>query len=346
MLQIVPAMKKWSLLFFLAVLAFACKRNPLKVDVSHIDVTVRIDRFEQRLFGHPPDSVVAAVPALQREYGLFFKRFLQLINVGHPGTIVFHQYFKLFLSDDMNREVYRKVQEVYPDLHPLEKKLTGAFKHYKYYFPQRQVPQVYSYISGFNASLLVDEGILGIGLDRYLGKDIVWYDRLGIPKYMQRKMVPEKIPTDCMVALAMTEFPFMPAGSDTAVTENVINRMIWEGKLLYFVQAMMPKEKEELITGFTPEQLKWCRDNEKIMWAYLIEHKLLFKTDYMTINKLTKDAPFTSYFPRESPGKAANWIGWQIVKKYMKRHPEVTLPQLMGEIRYQKILDASAYDPQ
>ena len=338
-------MKKIFPVIFLLFLG-SCHRNPLRVDVSHIDVTVRIDRFEQRLFGHPPDSVVAAVPELQREYGLFFKRFLQLINVGHPGTMVFRQYFKLFLSDDLNREVYRKVQEVYPDLHPLEKKLTGAFKHYKYYFPQRQVPEVYTYISGFNASLLIDDGILGIGLDRYLGEDVVWYGRLGIPKYMQRKMTPEKIPTDCMYALAMTEFPFLPAGNDTAITENVINKMIWEGKLLYFVQAMMPKEKAELITGFTPEQLKWCRENEKIMWSYLIEHKLLFKTDYMTINKLTKDAPFTSYFPHESPGKAANWIGWQIVKKYMERHPDVNLSGLMNDSRYQKILDGSAYDPQ
>jgi hypothetical protein len=149
-----------------------------------------------------------------------------------------------------------------------------------------------------------------------------------------------------MYALAMTEFPFLPAGNDTGITENVINKMIWEGKLLYFVQAMMPKEKAELITGFTPEQLKWCRENEKIMWSYLIEHKLLFKTDYMTINKLTKDAPFTSYFPHESPGKAANWIGWQIVKKYMERHPDVTLSGLMNDSHYQKILDGSAYDPQ
>ena len=208
------------------------------------------------------------------------------------------------------------------------------------------MPQLYTYISGFNASLLIDEGILGLGLDRYLGKDIAWYDQLGIPKYMQRKMVPEKIPSDCMYVLAMTEFPFQPAGSDTVVTENVINKMIYEGKLLYFVQAMMPKEKEELITGFTPEQLKWCRDNEMAMWAYLIEHKMLFKTDYLTINKLTRDAPFTSYFPRESPGRAANWIGWQIVQRYMKRNSGVTLPELMHETRYQKILNGSAYDPQ
>jgi len=323
---------------------FGCHRNPLKVDVSDIDAKVKIVRFERELFEPSVDSVIASVPRFRKEYPLFFRRFLQLINVGQPGSQVFDQYFRLFITDDLNREVYRKVMEVYPDVHELEKKLTSAFKHYRYYFPEKDVPRIYTYISGFNASLLIDEGILGIGLDRYLGKDVVWYDRLGIPKYMQRKMVPEKIPSDCMYALASTEFPFAPPG-DTVVTENVINRMIYEGKLLYFVKAMMPDEKDEVIAGFTPEQMKWCRENEAPMWAYLIEQKLLFKTDYMTMNKLTRDAPFTSYFPRESPGRAANWLGWQIVRRYMERHKEVTLSELMSETNYQKILDGSAYDP-
>ncbi len=338
-------MKKWMLFLLLPVTFLSCKRDPLKVDVSNVDVTVHVDRFEQRIFGPPPDSVIASVPLLQQEYGLFFRRFLQLINVGQPGSQVFDQYFRLFITDDLNREVYRKVMEVFPDMKTLDKKLAGAFRHYKYYFPDKQVPKVYSYISGFNASLMIDEGILGIGLDRYLGKDILWYDRLGIPKYMQRKMVPEKIPSDCMYALASTEFPFSPPDKDTSVTENVINKMIYEGKLLYFVKAMMPEEKDEVIIGFTPEQMKWCRENEAAMWAYLIEQKLLFKTDYMTVNKLTRDAPFTSYFPRESPGRAANWIGWQIVRQYMQRHREVILPELMVETNYQKILDGSGYDP-
>ncbi len=338
-------MKKLVFILFMGVLLSGCRRNPADVDVSDIDVTVTIRRFEKDLFTPPPDSVIAHVPQLQKEYGIFFKRFVRLLNIGRPGTVMFNELLKVFLSDNLNREVYQKVLNVYPDLHGLEEALTGAFRHYLYYFPGRKVPEVYTYVSGFNASLLIDEGILGIGLDRYLGDDVPYYDQLGIPKYMQRKMVPEKIPSDCMYAWASVEFPFQPAGKDTMLTENVINRMIYEGKLYYFVKAMLPREKDEVIIGFTPEQMKWCRDNEEQMWAYLIEQKLLFRTDYMTINKLTRDAPFTNYFPRESPGRAANWIGWQIVRNYMKMHREVTLEELMTTANYQKILNESEYNP-
>jgi len=108
---------------------------------------------------------------------------------------------------------------------------------------------------------------------------------------------------------------------------------------------MMTREKDETIMGYSPKQLKWCEMNEASMWAWLIEHKLLFKTDYMTINKLTRDAPFTGYFSRESPGRAANWIGWQIIKNYMSRHRDVTLPDLMDSYDYREILNRSGYDP-
>ncbi len=338
--------KNVGLLFLIILGIFTgCKRNPLYVNVSGINVEVHIKRLEKDLFSSPADSVIGNIPGLQEKYGLFFKRFTQVINIGTPGTPVFNEYLKIFLKDDLNKEVYRKVMAVYPDLHDLEEKMTGAFKHYKYYFPDKPVPEIYSFTSGFNASLIIDNGILGFGLDRYLGKDVIYYDQLNIPKYIQQKMTKEKIPSDGMAAWAATEFSFQPQHGDTTVTDNVINRMIYKGKLLYFVKAMMPKENEDVIMGYTQKQLKWCRMNEGQMWAYLVEHKLLFKTDYLTINKLTRDAPFTSFFPRESPGRAANWIGWQIVKNYMSRHKEVSLKQLMTSFRYQEILDQSQYDP-
>ena len=339
-------MRKWFL-GILAIMIFfvGCRRNPLHVDVSDIHVEIKIKRLEKDLFTPPPDSVITRLPQLQKEYGLFFRRYTQVLNIGNPGNPMFAELLKLFLQDDLNREVYKKVIEIYPDLDPIQKRLTEAFRHYKYYFPNKQVPAVYSFTSGFNTSLIIDKGILGIGLERYLGKDVPYYDQLGIPKYMQQKMIPGKIPSDCMYAWAATEFPFL-TNRDSLVADNVVNHMIYEGKLLYFVKAMMPDEKDEMIMGYLPKQLKWCKMNEGQMWAYLVEHKMLFKTDYMTINKLTRDAPFTGYFPRESPGRAANWIGWQIVKKYMSLHKDVSLKQLMTKTRYQEILNQSKYDPQ
>jgi len=77
-----------------------------------------------------------------------------------------------------------------------------------------------------------------------------------------------------------------------------------------------------------------------------VEHKLLFDNDRMNIRRFTGPGPFTSSFTSESPGKTGVWLGWQIVRKYMNKNPETSLPALMKEKDYQKILNYSGYDPE
>ena len=77
---------------------------------------------------------------------------------------------------------------------------------------------------------------------------------------------------------------------------------------------MLPDEPDEIIFGFATEEMEFCRNNELRMWQYLIEHDLLFSTEQFEITKLTDEAPFTAYFTKESPGRAANWIGFRIIR--------------------------------
>lgn len=344
-------MRKIPIPFFLVLFMFAglagCHRQRPHVKLSGIKVNIGIKRFEQDLFTLPADSLEESLPVLMDKYGMFVSRFGQVIHIGTPDDPGFVNNLRRFTKDSLMREVYEKVLQVFPNTSSLEKTFEKSFRYYRYYFPEKEVPEIITCMTGFNVSLLLDEGFLGISLDRYLGSEAGYYDQLGIPHYMQRKMVPEKIPSDCFYAIGQTEFPFFSPPEDSIkVRKNVINQMIYEGKLLYFLRSMMPREKEEILLGFTSDQLKWCRMNEGRMWTYLIENNLLFSTDYLTINKLTRDAPFTSFFPQESPGKAANWIGWQIVKDYMSSHSQVTLKELMNNYNYQEILDESGYSPE
>ncbi|HKL38227.1 MAG TPA: hypothetical protein VJ876_04975, partial [Bacteroidales bacterium] len=225
------------------------------------------------------------------------------------------------------------------DLEPLEEDLEEGFRHYKHYFPEKEVPAIYTFMGGFNQSMVVADSTLAIGLDKYLGRDCKFYDKLGWDEYRQKNMHKQKIPTDCMRAWAQTEWPFNDS------TDNLLSNMLYRGKLLYFTKSMLPSEPDTLVTGFTADELKWCRNNEEQIWNYLIDHKLMYSTDYMTINKMINPAPFTSGFPRISPGQAVNWLGWQIIEAYMDRNRKVTLEKLMKENEYQQILNASKYQP-
>jgi uncharacterized protein YjaZ len=49
--------------------------------------------------------------------------------------------------------------------------------------------------------------------------------------------------------------------------------------------------------------------------------------------------------PQEAPGETGNYIGWQIVKQFMKRNPTTSMSQLLAIGDAQQILDRAKYKP-
>jgi len=320
----------------------SCRNNHYKVNISSINANIEIKRLEKDLFTMNPDEIPAALPSLKKNYKGFLQYFSRVINTGDIYEPSFSDMLVRFCTDKQNNDVYKLVNTVYPDVKEIEAGLTDAFRHYLYYFPDKPVPAVYTCMTGFNYSIITGDSVLGIGLERYLGADCEYYPRLEIYKYLAARMTPEYIVPDCMYGWAASEWVF---DSLKYSADNVLSQMIHEGKLRYFQKCMLPDTPDELIFGFNADQLKFCRNNENQMWQYLIENDLLFKTDQFTIRKLTGEAPFTSFFTSESPGKAAVWIGFRIVESYMTK-TGILLPDLMTDTDVQSILEKAKYTPQ
>ncbi|MDX9929508.1 MAG: hypothetical protein RBS37_06625 [Bacteroidales bacterium] len=331
-----------AMVFVFSVLLGSCRRNPYRIDLTGISVNLEIQRLEEDLFRPATLTIRERVPGLIEKYGSFLQLFSYVINTGEVTSPAWHEYLSMFVNDRTNFEAFGAVEKVYSDIGDLERDLREAFRHYRYFFPDRNIPSVYTCMTGFNNSLIVGDSVIGISLERYLGPETEFYGRLGIYKYLTLKMDRPYIVPDCMYAWASTDWDYheMDYGA-----ENLFARMIHEGKLHYFMRRMLPEADEALLFGFTPGQMQFCRENEGQMWAYLVEHDLLFSTDQLVIKKLTGEAPFTSYFSNESPGKAAVWIGFRVVDQYMKRNPGVSLRQLMETRDYQLILSGARYNP-
>jgi hypothetical protein len=233
--------------------------------------------------------------------------------------------------------------QLYPGVKEIEEKLQEAFRHYHYYFPDRNIPAVFTCITGFNNSIITGDSVLGIGLDRYLGADCEYYPRLEIYNYIAVRMTPENIVPDCMYGWGASEWDFSTLKYPA---DNVLAEMIHNGKLKYFEKCMLPETADEIIFGFTTDQMKFCRNNESQMWQYLVENDLLFTGDQFTIRKLTGEAPFTSFFTNESPGRAAVWLGFRIVESYMMKNPGINIEELMKDTDVQGVLEKAKYSPQ
>ncbi|HZL09777.1 MAG TPA: hypothetical protein VFC65_07250 [Prolixibacteraceae bacterium] len=332
-------MRKIVFLLGLILLLASCTRNPLNVNVSNVLIDLKIKHFDVDLLKLKQDQMPVAIPVLQKTYGEFFDIFCyRMISIGGAGQDNFPEMLYSFVSDTLIRKLELNVAENIDTLQ-LRNKLETAFKHYNYYFPKKDIPVIYTCISGFNQSVVTAEKLIGVSLDKYMGADSPSYVQLGLPIYKRRNMHPAKIVPDMMYAWAVTEWP----KADNA--SNLLSQMIQEGKMMYFLDAMMPELHDSLKIGFTKKQLDFCRKNEASMWTSLAEHKQLFTTDRMSIKRFMDDGPYTSAFSDQSPARTGAWIGWQIVRSYMDRNKEVPLADLMSNSDFQSILNQSGYQP-
>ena len=127
---------------------------------------------------------------------------------------------------------------------------------------------------------------------------------------------------------------------------DLLSQIIHEGKIMYALDAMLPGINDTIKIRYTKKQLTWCKENEFNMWAYIVREKLLYTTDLSTVAKFSDDGPFTSFFNHDlSPSRTGAWLGWQIVRTYMKNNPTTTLPQLLAMKSADRILKDSGYKP-
>lgn len=338
-------MNRLKQLFYTVIFAtmlFGCKPNPLKVDISGIDKNVEIVRFEKELFAVDQNNLSQSITSLSNKYPEFFDLFTyKIIRIGGIGDDQFMDLMRQFLTDTMILNVNNQIETRFSDFDKIEKQLQKSFKYFQYHFPNKELPGIYTCNSGFNQSIVTAEKIIGISLDKYLGRDCAYYQNLNsTPQYKIINMHKDKIVSDVAYAWGITEF------EHTNTSTTLLDNMIHQGKIMYFVDALLPEMEDSLKIGYTAPQLKWCINNEAQMWTQLIERKMLYTNKRMDIIRYINFSPTTSGFPLESPGRTGVWIGWQIVRKYMKKHPETTLAELMKNNDYQQILNDSEYLPE
>ena len=107
--------------------------------------------------------------------------------------------------------------------------------------------------------------------------------------------------------------------------------MIYFGKLLYFKDAVLPNKTDTEKIGYTQLELDWSRANESEIWRNFVENELLYSTNAKLPGRFINPAPFSKFYlelDNESPGRIGQYIGWQIVRAYMKNN-DVSLSKML-----------------
>lgn len=335
---------RWYHFFLCTFFIFtsSCDRTATP-DISNINIDLKFQRFEKDLFSLTASEYHSQLDSLKKKYPELFPFYFQEIggwNVTRDTGIALKDSIWQYVQSAYSKALYDSTMFRFNDLSEFEKNLLLAFRYYKYYFPQAIIPEVNTLINAPPA-FTVENELLCVSLDKYLGPSSGFYkyEAEPVPQYLLRRFKPEYMLSNCMEVMATGNFEFLPSG------KKLLDAMIYNGKIWYLKQQVLPGSPDSIITGFQEADLIWCRNNEPEIWKFFIEYKLLYSVDPLEFAKYVNEGPSTSGMPPEAPGNTGSWVGWRIVSKYMEKNPGITLQELMNEPDAQKILTASKYKP-
>lgn len=243
------------------------------------------------------------------------------------------------------REIYDSVQAHFSHLAWLEHELTPALKRLQkaYGNDESAVPlectKAIAYINGsfdYNQRTFAKEGSLLISIDQYILPYMEKYGYCGQPLYIVNMSDSIFLLNDCITAIAQQVIPINEMN-------QMLDYMIAEGKSLYMLSIACPHMDDRIKMRYSEEQMDWMKKNEKNVWAYFVQNKLLFETDFSKFHNFIDEAPKTNAFNESAP-RTAQYIGWKIVSQYAK-NTNCTLLQLLNETNSNTILNKSCYRP-
>lgn len=334
--------KKVLFVSFFIIFLFSCKNEKRKADISGFDFEVKIDRFDVDFWQLDTANFDSSIENLCKKYPNLLPKYIErsLLLDAWDNAESRELLRTVFFADTTIHRLYSDCLSQFSDVSKFENELTFAFRRGKYFFPKMNIPRVAFHVSaGANPEVLLHkDSLISISIDNYLGENYPLYENV-VFDYLKQNMHAGKIVSDIVTVWITMNYPFVPQNG------MLLEELLYRGKIMYILSLLLPDEKEENLIGFTAEQWRWAVEQERDMWLYMIEKKHLFSSEALLATRYLNDAPFTSFFSQESPGRCGVFLGWRIIESYMTENQNVTPLELMKNTDYKTILEKSFYKP-
>ena len=307
-------------LFFLIVIStLSCN------DSNNHDVEIEIERFEDVFF----TSDINNLNNVKKVFPFLFPPQFE------------DQIWRDRLTDTIQNEIYDEVNKSFSDFSTQKTSVQDFYANYLKYNLDYKIPRVITLTTDvdFRKKIILTDSLLLIGLDNYLGENHFFYS--SFPKYIQSTFNKDNIVIDIAKEYAR-DAVFKEKIDNYTFIEKIIN----QGKILYFVSVMLPKKQHSKIIGYSSSDYQWALENEKDIWANFSENNYLFNSDKNLETRFIKLAPFSKFYlsiDNQSPSMIGKYMGWQIVKSFMKNN-SLTLNELV-QSNAMYIYNNSKYKP-
>ena len=270
--------KHWIIFFISIVVALSgCKKN---------SPSVHIKRFEQLLFSEESrQDLYGTLKANENDYRFLFNAPLE--------DSLYMEELKEIATDSVLHEINDTVQKYYANLSRLEKDLTKATANIRKHFPEFSITYYYTLVSyhfDYFDRVLINDSSLAISINMYVAEHFRKYGYFDLPTYMANMLNKNEILPDCISAIGYYLL------TNNRREESLLDIIVTRGKILYFMDQVIPNVADNYKIRYNKEQHEWCRKNENVIWGYLLENNFLYETDFLKIRHLVNEGPRTQGF--------------------------------------------------
>ena len=304
-------------------------------EVSSVKINLAFESLEDSL---PAFSNKTQLVHFLGQYQVLRDQFFN--RQSYPGDSAFiNELYQRFTNPHLDT-LLKETHRVFGSDLELKGEFVKAFANLTYYYPEFRSPKIQTVITGLESDLMVSDSLVIVGLDYFLGKGSKYkpnmYEYL-LKRYNKGFIVPS------VVLLMGIDSRFNKVNPDD---RTVLADMIAYGKAYYFTKQMLPCTPDSVLIGYTRKEIEESRKYENLIWSRFIEDQVLYATNHLVKQRYIGERPKTTEVGEQCPGRIGMWVGWQIVKKYMKTHPEVKLQQLMNMQNAAQLFKDSGYKPQ
>ena len=323
-------------IFCILFVSFSCSNRKSCIpspDISNIDLSLNIERLDKKLFK------IRTRTDLQKLLDgnmVFTEVFLSRSQYPHDSILV-NRFFELLENPSIDT-LWQETSNTFGDLSEINLQFENAFKRIKYYYPEFTPPKIQYVFTGLSHDMYVSDSLIVIGLDFYLGENAT-YRPLNIPGYILKRYRKENIVPNSLLLLS-EKYNGIDVRDKTLLAD-----MIFYGKAFYFSKQMLPCVADSIFLGYTPKEMKDIFYSQEIIWANFIENEALFDTNHLIKDKFIAERPKTFEIGQNCPGRIGRWIGWEIVKSYMDKNSDTSLPDLMEINSSRIVFEKSGFKP-
>lgn len=323
--------------FAICLMMVSCQENApaykAKLDIKTKTYDLEFDRYEEVLFNLDTANFQQELMKIQDRYRVFLD--------GDLNDLEAVSYLKDFATDPFSNILFNKVKTTFPDLNLVEPLVEEVLAHFHYYYPEIQLPtKAFTCVTGVTADVpavqIFDDAII-ISLDWYLD-DEETYDQIGMPKYMAQRRNLSTLAKDVAKELYMNYL------DEWRKQGQVIDEMVYCGKMDFFVEAMCPALPDSVLLGYSTRQWQWAADNEGAVWADIVGSRRLYDSSLDSYMMFFGDGPFTQAYSNDAPSRLGEFFGLNIIRSYASNH-EYRFRDLMDRKNLQEIFQDSGYKP-